>query len=904
MIRSFVLFFALIWIANAMAGNAVIFKGPYGKLLPASGLEFKDNKRILSTTATPDPTTTATGSIWLSDIGEIYQNIGGAWAINLTGSSPLVTDLASRTLALEGQMTTESASNSNQDVQIAQNAADIAAISVTATNYDAVVATLTASADNQDAQIAAIQADYVSDATLTATLAGFVDFVSLGATLSNYVLDTTLTATLAGFYDKTTADATFVALNSSPTINGTVTAVAFVGDGSGLTNLPGGGGGVSSVTGVYPVTSSGGANPQIGIGTSSLTSDGQLAKEDFQTFSNKQDSTLAQNKIWVGDATNTATPVGACAQGEVLKYQADGSLACDSDSTAASASAGSYHSWHFHTWAAAGSTNTKIPIYSEFSQRKNVDSLIQATQGATQGLQLTILATSVCNFSLGFSDGGPNSVGAIVVDTPDGTVSPATLSATNVLNLTESASPSFADSVSATGVFNTGEVISPQLAVNSGTNPSKHHFTASCHIPGGAGGGTTGAVSWEYVTHGNNLASSMTQSSANNPVIFATANLTSSSNEDLITINHGAETRFIANQPCTFFFSAGVQASGIPEVRKNGTEITFFRESSSVFYTTSTIVPIEMDTGDYITIQMGSGGASGTEPFALDLTAVQFNADEKVQYVTHKGTGNDLLNNAGNNTPIKFSLSPSFTATSGDDILDLDNSCAVTNATCFTAKETLYLTFHIVMDGNVYYEIKKGSPGSTLQFLAQAGVSNETVNGSTSIKLTTNEYVWIEVGASGGGSAPTAPVRIRAFAHTAPSGSPTVEFTNHYALGSTLITNSINTALKFGNNFGVEDGNVMSVSSTGLSTLFTCQTAKCLALFNFDSYGPYYYRLYKNASARNFSGSRSAINNWQVLAAPLVLDQGDNLEIYNGITAATNTAAQVNVNMVAIELEE
>jgi hypothetical protein len=88
---------------------------------------------------------------------------------------------------------------------------------------------------------------------------------------------------------------------------------------------PGGGGGVASVTGTLPISSSGGANPDISITQAGVASDGYLSSIDWGTFNGKQPA-LTTHACGAGDfvdaftAPNTftcATPSGSGSQHQV-----------------------------------------------------------------------------------------------------------------------------------------------------------------------------------------------------------------------------------------------------------------------------------------------------------------------------------------------------------------------------------------------------------------------------------------------------------------------------------------------------------------------------------------------------------------------------------------------------------
>jgi hypothetical protein len=75
---------------------------------------------------------------------------------------------------------------------------------------------------------------------------------------------------------------------------GTLTATAFVGDGSGLTGISGGGGGgVTAVTGTAPIVSSGGTTPAISITTVSPSANGIMTSVEHVKLSNIEASATA-----------------------------------------------------------------------------------------------------------------------------------------------------------------------------------------------------------------------------------------------------------------------------------------------------------------------------------------------------------------------------------------------------------------------------------------------------------------------------------------------------------------------------------------------------------------------------------------------------------------------------------
>ena len=66
---------------------------------------------------------------------------------------------------------------------------------------------------------------------------------------------------------------------------------------------------VTSVGVSAPLVSSGGATPSLSLAKADATHDGYVAAADFLTFKNKMTSSLANGQIWIGNASDAATPV-------------------------------------------------------------------------------------------------------------------------------------------------------------------------------------------------------------------------------------------------------------------------------------------------------------------------------------------------------------------------------------------------------------------------------------------------------------------------------------------------------------------------------------------------------------------------------------------------------------------
>ena len=97
--------------------------------------------------------------------------------------------------------------------------------------------------------------------------------------------------------------------------------VTQVGQTVDLVAVGGGGGGVTSVTGVSPIASSGGESPAISISQSNTTTDGYLSATDWNTFNSKGNGTVTSvtSTSPISVATGTTTP-------EISMTQASGSV--------------------------------------------------------------------------------------------------------------------------------------------------------------------------------------------------------------------------------------------------------------------------------------------------------------------------------------------------------------------------------------------------------------------------------------------------------------------------------------------------------------------------------------------------------------------------------------------------
>lgn len=80
----FIYLILLIFSLPAMAQNAVIFKGRYGKLLPSEGLEFKDNKKIISGVSYPpvNAVSAPAGSLYLENSGKLFVKLDSGLTTN------------------------------------------------------------------------------------------------------------------------------------------------------------------------------------------------------------------------------------------------------------------------------------------------------------------------------------------------------------------------------------------------------------------------------------------------------------------------------------------------------------------------------------------------------------------------------------------------------------------------------------------------------------------------------------------------------------------------------------------------------------------------------------------------------------------------------------------------------
>ena len=68
---------------------------------------------------------------------------------------------------------------------------------------------------------------------------------------------------------------------------------------------------ITNVTAQTPLTSTGGAAPEISIPKASATTDGYLSKEDWSAFNSKLSTDLEEGKFFVGDGSNKAQAVAA-----------------------------------------------------------------------------------------------------------------------------------------------------------------------------------------------------------------------------------------------------------------------------------------------------------------------------------------------------------------------------------------------------------------------------------------------------------------------------------------------------------------------------------------------------------------------------------------------------------------
>jgi hypothetical protein len=82
------------------------------------------------------------------------------------------------------------------------------------------------------------------------------------------------------------------------------TTIYQVNNGAWIVYTGGGGGGVSAVTGTKPITSSGGATPDISISQSTATTDGYLNFQDWNTFNNKVGGSGVATRVAFWSATN------------------------------------------------------------------------------------------------------------------------------------------------------------------------------------------------------------------------------------------------------------------------------------------------------------------------------------------------------------------------------------------------------------------------------------------------------------------------------------------------------------------------------------------------------------------------------------------------------------------------
>lgn len=100
-----------------------------------------------------------------------------------------------------------------------------------------------------------------------------------------------------------------VKTSDANSINFTGAGVTATNVGNAVTvNIPGGGGGITSVTGTSPIVSSGGTTPAISMGVASGLSNGYLANSDWTSFNNKQSPLISGVSI---KTINSNTILGA-----------------------------------------------------------------------------------------------------------------------------------------------------------------------------------------------------------------------------------------------------------------------------------------------------------------------------------------------------------------------------------------------------------------------------------------------------------------------------------------------------------------------------------------------------------------------------------------------------------------
>ncbi len=137
--------------------------------------------------------------------------------------------------------------------------------------------------------------------------------VGIGTTSPGAMLDVAgairmsgATSGYTGFQPAAAAGSTVWTLPTADGSNGQVLTT----NGSGILSWStASGGGITSVTAAAPLSSTGGATPQISISQANSSTDGYLSSTDWSTFNNKLGTSLASANIWVGNGSNVATAV-------------------------------------------------------------------------------------------------------------------------------------------------------------------------------------------------------------------------------------------------------------------------------------------------------------------------------------------------------------------------------------------------------------------------------------------------------------------------------------------------------------------------------------------------------------------------------------------------------------------
>ena len=656
-----------------------------------------------------------------------------------------------------------------------------------------------------------------------------------------------------------TAQLDITALEADPAITGGASGYVFWSD-NGSTywapNVAGGGGGtVLAVDASYPLTSTGGTNPVIGIGTSSATADGMLSLQDWNIFNDKEPAIVAgaSGFIYWSDGSNkywAPAPAGG----------GGGSVNSVSGNYPIASSGGADPVISIGTASATSDGALSLQDWNTFNDKEPA-----VTAGGSGYVYWSDGSSKY--WAPPATGGGGSSTYAGLTDTDVAGVATGALNYYDGTNWVDLPHPGVIDKCLRT------------IASNGIT-------WGDCAADN---------IEWEFLTHNDNLGSTLVQNTANNPIVFATSSFTTSGSTDLIEqSNDGTRTRFEAKEDCYMYISFTSQGPDWFEVHENALGAKAYSAQSPGNISTTGLVPFKMVAGDFLHVENGNAGTIGSgNQVSLTVFAIKYNDGTQLEEIEYSGNGSSLTYNVSNGI-IMFATT-SFTASSGL-LMKINHDNA--NETRFEAKQEVYVTMHFDAYGPNFYRLKR-QDGTVIQFSGQESTSNKYLPISSSFKLATGEYVYIENGSVGGAIAGASPVNVRMIARTDNDG--VLDFTNHYALGSTLITNSTNTAIKFGNNFTEEGTGIVSVDSSGASTRFTANK-EAILFFNADSYGVNYYRIYKNGVASEYSYQNGTVGLFKNMSTSIYLQSGDYVELYNGTSGTTNSGAQLNVNYVALDL--